>query len=94
MHEEMMAIHRNNTWELTQLPKGKRAIGLKSIYKSKFNPDSSLLRKKMRMVAKGYSQLEGIDVDEVYSPITRIEIVQMFFTIGAQKQWCIYQLNM
>lgn len=93
MEEEMMAIDKNKTWKLTQLPDGKKAIGLKWIFKSKFNPDGSLLKKKARIVAKGYSQLDGIDVDEVYSPVAHIETIRLFFAIGAQKHWRIYQLD-
>lgn len=53
IHEEIEAIHKNKTWELAYLKEGKQAIGLKWIFKSKFNPDGTLLRKKARVVAKG-----------------------------------------
>lgn len=85
IHEEMSTIHKNKIWELTNLPKGKHAIGLKWIFKSKFNLDESLLRKKARVVTKRYSYQEGINFKVVFSLVTRIETICLFFTIGTQK---------
>lgn len=73
MNEEMEAVHKNQTWELATLPPRKRAIGLKWVFKSKFKPNGSLLRKKARVVAKGYAQREGEDFDEIFSPVARME---------------------
>lgn len=56
MNGEMEAVHKNQTWELTTLPKEKRAIGLKWVFKSELKPNDSLLRKKAHVVAKGYAQ--------------------------------------
>lgn len=93
MQEEMEAIHKNQTWKLTALPEGKRAIGLKWIFKSKFNSNGTLLRKKALVVAKGYVQQEGVDFEDAYSLVARMETIRMFFAIGAQRMWCIHQLN-
>lgn len=93
MQEEMRAIYRNKTWELSDLPEGKKAIGLKWVYKSKLNLDGSLLKKKARIIAKGYSQLEGIGYKEVFSPVARMETVWLFLTVGAQRKWKIHQLD-
>lgn len=68
MNEEMAAINQNHTWELTQLPPGKHVVGLKWIYKSKYNADGTLYKKKARIMAKGYSQQEGVDFDEGLCP--------------------------
>lgn len=89
----MQAVQRNKTWEHSNLPEEKKAIGLKCVYKSKFNPDGSLLKKKARIVAKGYNQLEGIDFEEAFSPVTRMETVRLFLAVGIQRGWCIYQLD-
>lgn len=93
MIEEIEAIRRNGTWELTNLLEKKKAIGLKWIFKSKLNPDGSLLNTKARLVAKGFSQRKGIDFEEVFSPATQMETVRLFLPIGAQKEWSIYQLD-
>lgn len=58
---------KNHIWELTTLPEGKKAIGLKWVFKLKFNPNGTLLRKKARIMSKCYSQQEGIDFEEVFS---------------------------
>lgn len=62
MNEEIDAIQRNRTWELTLLPEKMKAVGLKWIFKSKFNSYGTLLKKKARLVAKGFLQWEGIDL--------------------------------
>ena len=59
MDEEMVALYE--TWELVPLPKGKRTIGFKWVYKVKHNSDGSISRYKARLVAKGYVQTHGID---------------------------------
>lgn len=93
VNEEIEAIQKNETWILTKLPEGKKAIGLKWVYKSKLNPDGTLLKKKARLVAKGFSQHEGIDFEEIYSSVARMKTVRVFIAIGAQRGWKIYQLD-
>lgn len=65
----MKAFHKNQTWKLTTLPEGKRAISLKWVFKLKFKPNGSLLRRKSCVVAKGYAQQEGVVFDEIFSPV-------------------------
>ncbi|KAL5566704.1 hypothetical protein UlMin_029868 [Ulmus minor] len=66
MDEEIRAIEKNDTWELTSLPKGHKAIGVKWVYKTKRNAKGEIERHKARLVAKGYSQKAGIDYDEIH----------------------------
>ena len=61
MGEEIESIEKNKTWELTTLPKGHRAIGVKWVYKTKKNADGDVEKYKARLVAKGYKQRQGID---------------------------------
>lgn len=63
----MTSITKNNTWELCQLPSGKHTVGLKWIYKSKFNAQGEVVKKKTRLVAKGYSQQYGVDYSSIGS---------------------------
>lgn len=66
---EMASIVSNNTWELCNLPEGKHAVGLKSIYKTKCNAKGQVVRQKARLLAKGYSQKFGIDYKRYSSPL-------------------------
>lgn len=75
------------------MPDDEQPVGLKWIYKSKYNADGTLHKRKARLVAKGYSQREGIDFEEVFAPVARMETVRMMLAIGAQRRWPIYQLD-
>ncbi|KAL0305206.1 UNVERIFIED_CONTAM: Retrovirus-related Pol polyprotein from transposon RE2 [Sesamum angustifolium] len=69
MNKEIGALEKNSTWELTELPTGKRAIGSSWVYKVKMNQDGLIKRYKVRLVAKGYTHIEGIDFFESFSPV-------------------------
>jgi len=71
MDNEIAAIERNDTWELTVLPNNSRKIGVKWIYKTKLNEKGEVEKYKARLVAKGYAQQHGIDYTEVFAPVAR-----------------------
>ena len=93
MDEEIKAIMKNNTWELASLPNGQKAIGVKWVYKAKKNANGEIERYKARLVAKGYSQRAGIDYDEVFAPIARLETIRLIISLAAQNRWKIYQMD-
>ena len=93
MQDELLAIQRNKTWDLVPLSKDKQAIGLKWVFKTKFGLDGSVQRHKAWLVAKGYSQMHGVDFDETFFPVARFEIVRLFLVLAAQQQWPVYQLD-
>ncbi|KAI3700974.1 hypothetical protein L2E82_45615 [Cichorium intybus] len=93
MDEEIGSIKRNDTWELTTLPKGHKTIGVKWVYKTKTNQEGKVEKHKARLVAKGYKQRHGIDYDEVFAPVARIDTIRLLTAIAAQKQWKIYQMD-
>lgn len=93
MDEEIRAIKKNDTWELATLPKGHKAIGVKWVYKAKKNSKGEVERYKARLVAKGYSQRAGIDYDEVFAPVARLETIRLMISLAAQNKWRIYQMD-
>jgi transposase InsO family protein len=93
MDAEIDAIERNHTWELTNLPTGAKKVGVKWIYKTKFNENGEVDKHKARLVAKGYTQEHGIDYTEVFAPVARMDTVHLVISLAAQKQWTIFQLD-
>jgi hypothetical protein len=93
MEDEMSQIQKNDTWELVELPHGKSSIGVKWIYKLKYNMDGSISKHKARLVAKGYVQQEGIDYEETFSPVARLETVRTFLSIASQLKLKVYQMD-
>lgn len=65
----MKSIVDNRTWDLVQLPKDQKPIGLKWVFKLKKDPKGNVVKHKSRLVAKGYAQRQGIDFDKVFAPI-------------------------
>ncbi|KAG8478853.1 hypothetical protein CXB51_028662 [Gossypium anomalum] len=93
MDEEIVAIRRNNTWELTSLSEGHSPIGVKWVYKTKTNKKGKVEKYKARLVAKGYKRRYGVDYDEVFAPIARIDTIKLLMAIAAQNKWKIYQMD-
>ena len=93
MDTEISMIEKNKTWELIDKPKDKPVIGLKWIYKTKFNEDGSIQKHKARLVAKGYSQQPGIDFHETYAPVARMETIRTVIALAAQMELPIFQLD-
>ena len=75
MDEELEQIEKNNTWELVPRPKYKNVIGTKWIFKNKLNENGEVIRNKARIVYKGYAQQEGIDFEETFVPVARLEAI-------------------
>ena len=93
MHEEMVALDANETWDLVPLPKGKNVIGCKWVYKVKHNVDGSISRYKARLVAKGYAQTYGVDYEETFSPIAKMAIFCTIIVVAASKGWVLHQMD-
>ncbi|RDX99067.1 hypothetical protein CR513_17940, partial [Mucuna pruriens] len=84
MEKEIKAIRKNDTWELSNLPKGHQAIGVKWVFKIKKNAKGEVERCEERLVAKEYKQQHGVDYDEVFAPIARMETICLLISIATQ----------
>lgn len=78
----MEALYRNNTWDLTNLPAGRKPIGCKWIYKIKYKSNGEIERYIARLITKGYSQKEGVDFDETFSPVVKIVTVRCLINLA------------
>jgi hypothetical protein len=93
MDEEMAALDANSSWELVALPKDKKAIGCKWVYKVKHNANGSVNKYKARLVAKGYAQTYGIDYEETYSPIAKMTTIRAIISMVVIKGWSLHQMD-
>ncbi|GJS42469.1 gag-pol polyprotein [Tanacetum coccineum] len=93
MQEELHQFDRLQVWELVNKPFGKNVIKLKWLWKNKKDEDQTVIRNKARLVAKGYAQEEGIDFEESFAPVARLEAVRIFVAYAAHKSFPIYQMD-
>jgi hypothetical protein len=93
MLDEMDAIARNGTWTLVHLPPGKSAISTKWIFKEKTGVDGQVLRRKARLVARGFEQQHGLDYEEVFAPVVKWATLRTLLAIASQHQYPIYHLD-
>lgn len=93
MEEEMTSLKKNKTWDLVPLPHDRKAVGCKWVYRVKQNSEGKIDRFKARLCAKGYSQREGIDYEETFSPVVRYDSVRVLLAIAASKDMEIRQFD-
>jgi hypothetical protein len=93
MDEELDQIKKNDTWELLPRPKDKNLISTKWVYRNKLNEDGQVIRNKARLVCKGYAQVEGIDFEEIFSPVSRMEAIQLILSYACSKNIKVYQMD-
>ena len=93
MNEEIKMIEKNNTWKLVDKAQDKEVIGLKWVYKIKYNENGSIQKYKPRLVAKGYSQQAGVDFNETFAPVVRMETIRVVLAIAVQLKLQVFQLD-
>nr|GEV80132.1 retrovirus-related Pol polyprotein from transposon TNT 1-94 [Tanacetum cinerariifolium] len=93
MQEELHQFDRLQVWELVEKPFGKSIIRLKWLLKNKKDEDQTVIHNKARLVAKGYAQEEGIDFEESFTLVVRLEAVRIFIAYAAHKSFPIYQMD-
>lgn len=93
MQRELLALKKNNTWVLIDLPKSKKAIECKWIYKIKYKPTSEVERLKTHLVIKGYNQIEGLDYKHRFSLIAKVITIRILIVLATIRKWPIFQLE-
>eukprot|EP00253_Pinus_taeda_P035938 PITA_35938 len=91
MDEELEQIEKNNTWELVPRPKDKNVIGTKWIFKNKLIENGEVIRNKSRLVCKGYAQQEGLDFEETFAAVARLEAIRMFLSLSSFQKFKVFQ---
>nr|GEW37696.1 Gag-Pol polyprotein [Tanacetum cinerariifolium] len=94
MQEELYQFDRLQVWEIVDKPFGKSIIRLKWLWKNKKDEDQTVIRNKARLIEKGYTQEEGIDFEESFAPVARLEAIRIFITYAAYKSFLIFQMDM
>jgi hypothetical protein len=93
MQSKMDAVEKNRTWELADLPRGHSAITLKCVFKLKRDEVGAIVKRKARLVARGFIQWEGIDFDDTFAPMARMKSVRLLFMLATQKGWCVHHMD-
>ena len=93
MQQEIDSLQEHDVYELTELPRGRRAVGCKWVFKIKHNADGSIERYKARLVAQGYSQRYGVDYDETFSPVVRFESIRTVIALSVQRGLKLHQID-
>eukprot|EP00253_Pinus_taeda_P010163 PITA_10163 len=93
MDEELEQIEKNDTWELVPRPHDKNITGTKWIFKNKLNENGEVIRNMAKLVCKGYAQQEGIDFEETFAPIARLEAIRMFLALSSFQKFKVYQMD-
>ncbi|GKD75854.1 putative ribonuclease H-like domain-containing protein [Tanacetum coccineum] len=93
MQEELLQFKLQEVWTLVDLPKGKRAIGTKWVFRKKKDERGIKIRNKARLVTQGYTQEEGIDYDEFFAHVARIKAIRLFLAYASFKDFVVYQMD-
>ncbi|KAJ9558178.1 hypothetical protein OSB04_012792 [Centaurea solstitialis] len=93
MQEELNQFEALKVWRLVKLPDCKSVIDTKWLFKNKRDANNIIVRNKARLVAKGYRQQEGIDYDETFAPVARLEAIRMFLAYAAYKDFTVFQMD-
>jgi hypothetical protein len=93
MNEEYRSLMENDTWDLVPLLKGRKLVRSKWVYRTKYALYGSVERHKTRLVAKGFSQVEGIYYNETFSPIAKMNSILLFLALAVSHKWEVHQMD-
>jgi hypothetical protein len=90
MHEELENFERNRVWTLVDPPHGVNVIGTKWMFKNKQGEDGEVVRNKARLVAQGYSKIEGRDFEKTFTPVAHLEAIRILLAFAASRGFKLY----
>jgi hypothetical protein len=93
MHEKLNNFTRNQVWELVERPKNHNVIGTKWVFRNKQDQDGIVVRNKARLVAQGYTQVDGLDFGEIYASVARLEAIRTLLAYACAHNIKIYQMD-
>ncbi|KAK8534118.1 hypothetical protein V6N12_047515 [Hibiscus sabdariffa] len=93
IQDELNQFERSNVWTLVDRPQDKSIIGTKWVFRNKLDESGNIVRNKARLVAQGYTQEEGIDFDETYAPVARMEAIRMLIAFACHHEFKIFQMD-
>jgi hypothetical protein len=93
MHDELENFERNQVWTLVDPPRDVNVIETKWVFKNKQGEDSEVVRNKARLVAQGYSQIEGLDFGETFAHVSHLEVIRILLAFAASKGFKLYQMD-
>jgi hypothetical protein len=93
MDEEYSALMDNNTWDLVPLPKGRKLVRCRWIYRKNFAAYGEIRNYKAQLVAKGYSQVHGIDYTETFAPVAKMDSIRLVLAIAASHKWEVHHMD-
>lgn len=93
MQDELNQFTRNEVWELVPKPSNKQVIGTKWVFRNKLDENGIIVRNKARLVVKGYNQEEGIDYEETYAPVARLEAIRLLLAFACLADFKLYQMD-
>jgi hypothetical protein len=93
MNEEYCSLMENDTWDLVPLPKGRKLVRCKWVYRTKYASDGSVEINKAQLVSKGLSQVEGIVYNETFAPIAKMNSIRLVLSLVASHKWEAHQMD-
>ena len=93
MKNELQALYDNGTWSVIKLPQGKKAVGSRWVYKTKFNSDGTVERHKARLVAHGFTKTYEVDYKETFAPVAKMNTVRVLLSLAVNQSWPLYQMD-
>ena len=93
MQDELNEFKRHNVWTLVPRPSDKTIVGTRWVFRNKRDTEGIIIRNKARLVAQGFTQLEGLDYDETFASVVRLEAIRLFLAYAVYMNFKVYQMD-